>query len=309
MNDEMELEPGVDLDAVNTENMDRGDNLEPTEEVAATEEPQSEVQESQPEEPAERERTRDEKGRYTSPKIPKARFDEAVGKERAAKEAAEKRAAELEAKLAEKEKSEQAIADEEAFEAKIDELQAKHADLLLEGETTQANKIMREIRQLERQRIAQEVEARSVANIRNSMEAERLNGVIARLEADYTFFNPESETYDQDMVDLTLMKQKNLIQQGMSPSQAMLEAAKQVTGRFAPQEAQKGLSKKEGDRRAAQIEKNLDTKRRQPPNMRDTGLDSDKLGASQNIDVTKLTQEEFNALPEATIKKLRGDLL
>lgn len=302
MNDEMELEPGVDLDSVNLENADRGDNL-------ADDEPQVEV-EAEKEEAAEpEERERDDKGRFM-PKIPKARFDEAVGKERDAREAAEKRAAELEAELAQRDADKKVLEDEEAFEAKIDELQAKHADLLLEGETTEANKLMREIRKLERDRISREVEARSMMNFRSSLEAERLDSVIKEIEKTHPELDPNNkDIYDDYMVKVILGDYNQMVSQGASRPQAMQEATERAYAYFNRTSApDKGLSKKE-DRRAAQIEKNLDTKRRQPPNMRDTGLDSDKLGAAQNIDVTKLSQEEFNALPEATIKKLRGDVL
>lgn len=304
MNDpEMELEPGVDLDAVKIDDMDRGDNLEeePKEQVKEVEADETETETE--------ERERDEKGRF-APKIPKARFDEAVGKERNAREAAEKRAAELEEQLAARQAQEKILEDEEAFEAKIDELQAKHADLLLEGETSEANKLMREIRKLERDRISREVEARSMMNFRNSMEAERLDSVIKEIEKAHPELDPNNkDIYDDYMVKVILGDFNQMVSQGASRPQAMQQAVDRAYAYFNRTSApNQGLAKKE-DRRAAQIEKNLDTKRRQPPNMRDTGLDSDKIGAAQNIDVTKLSQEEFNALPEATIKKLRGDSL
>lgn len=303
MNDnEMELESGVDIDAVNLENADRGDNPEldePQVEAAAEKETEGESEKSE----------RDGKGRFM-PKIPKARFDEAVGKERDAREAAEKRAAELEAELAQRDADKKILEDEEAFEAKIDELSVKHAELLLEGDTSQANKLMREIRKLERDRISREVEARSMMNLRNSLEEERLNSVIKEIEKAHPELDPNNkDIYDEYMVKVILGDFNQMVSQGTSRPQAMQQAVDRAYAYFNRTSAQnQGLSKKE-DRRASQIEKNLDTKRRQPPNMRDTGLDSDKIGAAQNIDVTKLSQEEFNALPEATIKKLRGDSL
>ena len=73
----------------------------------------------------------------------------------------------------------------------------------------------------------------------------------------------------------------------------------------------KGLSagKTATDRKEAQVAKNLDTQRRQSPSMKDAGMDSDKAGIKDKIDVSKLTPEEFAALPEATKAKLRGDVL
>jgi hypothetical protein len=58
-----------------------------------------------------------------------------------------------------------------------------------------------------------------------------------------------------------------------------------------------------------QVKKNLDTQARQPASMRDVGMDSDKAGVKGDIDVSKLSADEFAALPESTKAKLRGDLL
>lgn len=318
------IAPGPDIDNLDLSKADRGNNIPEPEDpkVAAAEPEEPEAEETEAEEPGGEEPgaelARDEKGRFKGKeaKVPKSRFDEQVGKERAAREAAEARAAELERQLAERTKAMENNAKIEELENQIASLEKKHAELLLDGDVEAAAQIMREIRHAERRIAKEEAVAETSSHIARTLEAERVEAIVARLEADYDEFNPQSENYDQDLVELVLSKQKQLIeQQGMSPSKALEKAGREVANRFLskaePEAGGKGLSagKTATDRKEAQVAKNLDTQRRQSPSMKDAGMDSDKAGIRDKIDVTKLTPEEFAALPEATKAKLRGDLL
>lgn len=321
------IEPVADIDNLDLSKMDRGDAIpEPTEPVEPEPkepepvelvEPEEEPEPVEPEEDPE-EQPRDEKGKFTGKGIPKARFDEAVGKEREAREAAERRAAELERQLnASTQQQAQSTAVAE-LEASIEALEAKHAELLLDGDTAGAAKVMKDIRMSERQIARAESEA--IVNQRTSqaLESQRVNTAVARLEADYAPLNPDSEAYDGDLVELVLSKQRTLIQQqGMAPSEALTLAASTVMKRFGTQTTpvepdEKGLAaaKQLADRKADQVKKNLATAGKQPPSMKDSGLDSDKAGQTGKLpNVSQMTTEEFNALPESTKAKLRGDFV
>ena len=49
---------------------------------------------------------------------------------------------------------------------------------------------------------------------------------------------------------------------------------------------------------------------RQPASLKDAGIDSDKAGQDKaDLDVNKLSEAEFNALPAAQLAKLRGDFV
>ena len=264
------------------------------------------------------EAARDEKGRFTKkddkePSVPKHRFDEAVGKEREAREAAERRAAEAEAKLKQEAKNEDVAKMEEA----VEKLEQQHAKLLLDGEADKAAAVMKQIRQSERAIARLETESTASAATERAVEQVRMESTIARLQADYPTFNPESESFDQDLVDIVLAEQQRLIQtQRMLPSAALATAAKKIMDKFAPKNDKvddgdtKGLAaaKTADDRKAKQVAKNLDTDKRQAPSLKESGADSDKHGQTKtDVDVNKLTSEEFNALPESTKAKLRGD--
>ena len=257
--------------------------------------------------------TRDDKGRFEA-KIPKSRFDEAVGKERDAREAAERRAAELERQLKEGQAAQVRTEQIEAIEADITALEQKHADLLLDGNSKEAAAVMKEIRMAERKIARAESDAIADQRVSRTIEAQKFDTVVARIEADFPEFNPESDKFDADLVSLVLAKQGNLIRsEGLSPSAAMEKAAKDVAGRFLKQaedtkvEEKKGLSTQAVDRKQEQVAKNIDASKRQPADMRDVGIDSDKAGKTENIDVGSMSADELAALPEATRKRLRGD--
>lgn len=315
-----------DIDNFDPSTMDRGDSIEAPKAEAPVEEPVEEKVEDKEPEPAEEpeeepeakdeepeEKPRDEKGRFEA-KIPKSRFDEAVGKEREAREAAERRAAELERQLRTQEAQQAQTAQVEEIENQITELEAKHAELLLDGNSKEAAAVMKQIRLAERQIARAEADATANARIVQTLEAKTFDAVVARIEADHPQFNPESENYDADLVELVLTKQQTLMRsQGLAPSAAMEKAAKEVAERFlkadAPKEDPKGLAaaKAAEDRKAAQLAKNLDTAKKQPASMKEVGLDSDKAGKTSEVDVMSMSADEFAALPEATKAKLRGD--
>ena len=262
-------------------------------------------EEEKPEEPA-----RDDKGRFTG--IPKARFDEAVGKEREAREAAERRASELERQLAERAQAQVKTEQTEELETRISEMEKRHAQFLLDGEAEKAAELMRSIRHTERQIARAEAQADARTATSQILEAERFELAVAKLEADYSTLNPKSETYDPELVEMILDRQARLVQGGMPPSQAITNATDFVMKRVARDEApaQQGLAAaKAPDRKAEQVKKNLEVQAKQPPSMKDVGLDSDKLGEKAMPNVAQMTLEEFNALPAATKARLRGDTL
>lgn len=303
---------------------DKGDEVDPKDEPTPEDKGDEPDPEPEPEpeddDDEEEEQPRDEKGKFSSkePKIPKSRFDEQVGKEREAREAAERRAAELERRLAEQSRQQVQTEQTEALEAEITDLEKKHAELLLDGNINEAAGVMKEIRMAERKIARAEATALASQQTAQALESDRMNATIARIESDYPAMNPESESYDADIVELVLAKQGSLMRnEGLTPSQAMSKAAKDVAERFLkpaeePAKDEKGLAaaKLAEDRKQAQLKKNIDTAKKQPASMKESGIDSDKAGQTGQLpDVSKMTADEFDALPASTKAKLRGDFV
>lgn len=341
--DESELTPGVDIDNINLAGdrgdslpddkpVDRGDNAELEDDEKEVlkdlgkkdEKAEDESEDEESEDEKDDDQPRDDKGRFKEKgeaRIPKSRFDEAVNKEREAREAAERRAAELERRLQEstvtKESEEQVKAREE-LESKIETLEKKYGDLLIDGDTEGAAKVMREIRQAERAIARAEADAAAEVKTAKVLEAERVEATVARLQADFPMLNEDSEEYNPKVVRYVLSEQRRyMAEEGLTASRALERAGKEAMELFTPQKSADEAEDKETlakaklaeDRKAKQVEKNLDTQKRQPPSMKSSGTDSDKFGEKGLPDPTKMSYEEFEALPSATKAKLRGDLL
>jgi hypothetical protein len=271
---------------------------------------------------AKEEQARDEKtGKFAKrddAHIPKARFDEAVNKERQAREAAENKLIELQKQL----KTVDRAADNEKLETEITALEQQHTKLMLDGESDKAAAVMKEIRLKERQIGIATSTAMSEAAKEQAREDIRFDMAVEKLEETYPEFNPKHEKFDRDLVTMVVALQGHKIGEGLSPSKALIAAAEDVMKRLVgdggkPKEEKKedeSLSAAKGatDRKAAAVEKNLDTAKRQPASTSVAGKDSDKGGEKAVGYGEKgmiITPEEFAAMPESTKSKLRGDVL
>ncbi len=286
-----------------------------TTEVEAPEVETPEVETPEVETEAEVEPPRDEKGKFTGKGIPKERFDQAVGKERAAREAAEQRVAALEAQIGQRKEQAAQVDQIDTIEQQITDLEAKHTSYLLDGDHEKASAVMRQIRVAEREIIRAEVRQESRTATAQTLESERVELSIAKLEADHPVLNPDSEEYNEALTNFVLAEQQRLMRiETLSPSRALNKAALSIIEKFGPKSAPedaapKGLSKVQGERKAAAVEKNLAVKQSQPAALRNVGLDSDKAGQISLPDVRKMTTEEYAALPASTRSRLRGDTL
>lgn len=258
---------------------------------------------------------RDEKGKFTGKGIPKERFDQAVNKERAAREAAEARVAALEAQVAERVVSQQ-NQEIETLEARVVELEAQYGAALLDGNGDKANELFRQIRHAERAIVRLETREESRAAAAQTLESDRIELAIAKLEADNAVLNPNSEEYNESLVNFILAEQDRLMRrERLSPSRALQKAASDILEHFVTKLAvqadePQGLAKLQSERKTAAVKKNLAAQKAQPSTMRDVGLDSDKAGQTSTLpDINKLSREEYAALPAATRARMRGDNL
>lgn len=316
---------------------DRGDNLPEVAAPASTQAPKAEelpkVDEPRAEDPP-----RDEGGKFakkerqadpdTDVRIPKSRFDEQVAKERERAEAAERRAAEAEARLnaqqPKEEKPDPVSTKVDDLETRIEALQDKRDGFLVDGNTEKAAEVRREIRALEKElreveRGALRQEAEQIATRRmEAQTAEQLiDTVVSKLESEFPVLNKASDDFDPRMVNFVLAEQHRLITElKLTPHEALQRAGKETmelfghkpAGSKADQEekAETPAEKRQREARA----KVADTVARQPASLKDAGLDSDKAGQDKvDLDVNKLTEAEFNALPAAELAKLRGDFV
>lgn len=252
--------------------------------------------------------------------IPKARVDEMVRKEAARAEAAEARIRELQ----KQQKTVDRTADVEKLEGEITDLEKQHSKAIIDGDTDKAAALARDIRLKERQIQVSTSETMTTQAKEAATEDIRLDMTIEKLELEYPQLKAGADEFDEDVVDMVLSMQQSLIlQNSMSPYKALELAADKIMAKLGikrfseagvadpDKEPTKALdrAKANADRTQTQLDKNIDTANKQPPSTKDTGLDADKKGISANVDVSRLSQAEFDALPEATKERMRGDTL
>ncbi len=253
--------------------------------------------------------TKRERSEVDEPKIPKARFDSAVAKERARAEAAERRLAEIDAAQGQIQRN----VDIGAAEQQVREIRAQERKALLLGDEDKAATLSDQADRLNRQIAIAQAKDMSAADKSTAVEQMRMELTVERIVEQYPELDEKSDEFDQDMVDDVNDKQAGLMaRERMAPSKALAEAVKYVMrNRAAPTSGNgKALGAPVTGRKAAAVAKNLDASRRQPASTRLAGADSDKYGQTGPLpSVNDMEYEEFNALPEKTKAKMRGDFV
>lgn len=250
---------------------------------------------------------RDEKGRF----IPKSRFDEAVTKERERREAAERQVSELQKQI----QSVSRAADTVDLEKQLVELRKQDRRAIMDGDEEKSIALAAQIDRINRQIIIQESQSMSSQASEEARESIRVEMAIEKLEEAYPVLKEGSETFDQGLVDLVLAAQSQLIARDrLPPSQALIKATNDIMVRFQPaakadDKPAGGLAGAKGaDRTQAAKAKNVDAALRTPPDTRDVGIDTDKAGMKGGQPILE-TVDDLKAIPAATLKRMRGDLV
>lgn len=268
------------------------DELE--EEAATPEEGEEEGEEEADEAEAEDDGEEEEEAPRSNGMIPKHRYDSAANRAREA----ERELAELRASM---DPAKPVAEDKPDIYAELDlKLEQARAD----GDVAAAAAINKQIRQAERDERTAELEERSTRTSETTREQIRVDAVIEALNAQYPELDPDSGAYDQTRVDEVLRLQRAFVAGGSPPSTALNEAVGYVMPR-APDIAPVPKAEK----RKTDVKKNVDTSNKQPPTLDKVGFDSDSQGKKDSTpDIMSLSEEEFDALPEATKRKMRGDV-
>lgn len=290
---------GDKLDDGDDKPKDKGDKADPNKEGEETEE-----------EKAERLRLEAEEEKKKRIRIPKSRFDEALGK-------AKQREQALLDEIEKLKGGHQASATAKAvrdMRAEIDKLQDKYEDLILDGKKDEARKVRRQVEGMRDELSEYQTNTKSEAARKAAIDEMSYNAQLAGYEAKYPALNPEHEDFDEDKTDEVATLLNAFVKAGQKRANALAKAVKYVLG--APPAAGNGgdddKAKELADQRAAEARKKAaDANRKQPPNGKDVGLDSDKAGGGKggDVDVLRLSQDKFAKLDEETKAKLRGDVI
>lgn len=263
--------------------------------------------EETPEEKAERERLEAEEEKKKRIRIPKSRFDEALGK---AKQREQALLDEIEKLKGGQHASATAKAVRDMRD-EIDKLQDKYEDLILDGRKDEARKVRRHVEALRDELSEYQTNTKSEAARKAAIDEMSYNAQLAGYEAKYPALNPEHEDFDEDKTNEVATLLNAFVKAGQKRADALAKAVKYVLG--SPPAAGKGddgdKAKELAEQRAAEARKKAaEANKKQPPNGKNVGLDSDKAGGKGgDVDVLRLSQDKFAKLDEETKAKLRGD--
>lgn len=310
---------------------DRGDEFVPTPDAKAAppepkaEEPKQEAAPAKAEEPKAEEPKKDEgapkaEDKTRDYKVPKFRLDAATARAKKAESEAETLRAELEqlktrAAAPTPPAATAAEANAESTrDAELERIDAEFADALANQDGKRMAALMAQARKVERDYITAQLQETSTstrdATLTEARETMRVNAVLDQLESQFPAFDENSDDYNQELNDKVLELQQAYMAAGRSQSDALIEAVNIALPAFgysledAPPAVQPPPAKdsKESVRRNAQ------TANQQPPKLDGLGDDSDKAGQAGELpDPLNLTTDEFDALPEETKRRMRGD--
>ena len=244
-------------------------------------------------------------------RIPLSRHEKILAKER-------ERRQELEQQLTQFQRGNEVAkvnTDITAAETRVIELEKKYHAALGDGDIDEAQKLMREIRVLDRDisdlkadMKSAAAESRAVERVRYSVALERVEEAYPELNQDHESYNPE---LTQDVVDLKATYEGR----GLTPTAALQKAVKRLMGtegrdqKVATEVTPRvNASDVAAARKKDAVGKVLDATKRQPPGSRNVGLNSDALGGGLNAkDVMRMGHDDFVKLSDDALSKMRGD--
>jgi|TARA_R100000081_G_scaffold56107_1_gene27554 hypothetical protein len=273
---------------------------EETPEEAAEEEPQEEKSALAEDVPETEEPPKQEKA--SKPMVPKSRLDEVLAKQKALqKQLDEARAAN--AAVKEKQKAPE--------EYDFDKKELEYQEFVLDGEAEKAAALRREIRAAERAQVAYELKEEMTQTVQQDREFNALQQAAAAMEEAYPMFSKDSDQFDEALTNEVVELRNAFIANGANVVDALGKAVRYVV-------ADKGLDAEttslgtaptpvdEVAKKRAQVNKKLKAASAQPPEL--PGESAADHGDSA-INVESMTEDEFDALPAATLARLRGDIV
>jgi hypothetical protein len=251
--------------------------------------------------------------------IPKARLDREIQKRRELEQ-------QLQALQAGK-RVEEVVAEDKPIEVQIDaEAITRALDMNLDGKNTEAagllieqmqNAVSNAVTQTKTQ-MREELKASTDAAVSTavgqvSAQANQTTyeATVAQIETDYPIFNPDVEGFNPELASRAGNMRDALVRDGLSQAEALTEAVEITLGRYAPEHLKQPVAAAEAGQAPAgqtarERKRNIDAANAQPSRVAGTPNATEDAG---RIDLDKLTDEEFDALPESTIAELRGDTL
>lgn len=275
----------------------QGDDEQP---VEAVEEGSEEVAVEEPTEAVAEEVVEEVVEEPKAPMVPKSRLDEVLAKNKEM----QKRLQDIEGKEEEGTK-----APEYDFVSK----EKAYQDLVLEGETEKAALLRQEIRSAEREQLMSEMQSKMGQTVQQDRELHELNQKASEIMEVFPIFDEKSKSYDETLTNEVMELRDAFIYQGYGAADSLAKAT-EVTllskrpellqGEEAPavDPAPKLTKAVQEKKQKATVKKKVAAAQSQPPEMKGESTKNKKV-----VDINVMSDDEFSALPEDTLRRLRGD--
>jgi hypothetical protein len=235
-----------------------------------------------------------------APMVPKSRLDEVLAKQKALQK-------QLDDYTKSQEEAKQQLPDYD-FASK----EAEYQTLVLDGEAEKAVALRNQIRQAEKDQFMFEVQQKMGQTVQQSQELTELQAKAAEIQASFPVLDENSAEYDVELQNEVLSLRDAFITQGYVPADALTKATEYTIAAkkpelLNPQTASSNVSqetkKTQELQQKANVSKKLQAADSQPPQMKGESTGN----KTKNLDINKLSEKEFGALPEDTLRRLRGD--
>lgn len=268
------------------------------EEAKTEEEPELEAKEEVVEVEAEAEEAEPEKPK--PPMVPKSRLDEVLAKNKKLQKQIDTQT--------EQETEKKAEAPKYDFDTKEQEYQ----QLVLDGEAKKATGLRTEIRKAEKEQVLFEVKQETGKDIAQDRQAQELQAKATEIAEVFPILDENSESFDQELAKEIVELRDAFIVQGYDPADSLAKATDVTLTMNRPELLQadgiptsRKITKTVAEKRQkTTVQKKLVAAKAQPPNLKGEG--TSKRGDSA-LDLNVLSDEEFGALPEDTLRRMRGD--
>ena len=282
---------GEESDDVPRETEESEAEVEELEEPEVEEQPEPEESETE-DEVEEQVAEEPEPDKKEAPKmIPKSRLDEVLAQNKALKK-----------RIEQSEKVQKEI--EETPEAyDFDSREEEYMDAVLDGDKDKAKAIRKEIRQAEASKMESELTRDIEQKVTRSSTETAIQDAAHAIE--------EADDFNETLTAEVNKYMTGFVQSGQNPVEALEEATTYVLQKNNMLDASTESVPTLGNtdptaKKKAQVSKKLKAAESQPPDL--PGESSANKG-EQPYDLNNMTEEEFDALPEATLKRIRGDIL
>ena len=241
-----------------------------------------------------------------APMVPKSRLDEVLAKNK-----------KMQKRIDEIEQAE-AAAKAEAPQYDFASKEQEYQQLLLDGEMNQAAVVRNEIRQAEREAMMFEVQQQMGQTVQQNQEAVELQAKAKEIESTFPILDQNSTNYDEGLTQEVMELRDAFIVQGYGAADSLARATEytlaakrpdllnMTTGDSSLQGNENVVTKEQVQERRQKttVKKKVAAAKSQPPAMKGEGAGE---RGEKPVDIDVLSDDEFMALPEDTLRRMRGD--